>query len=277
MKNKIIIPGIFLLSLLSMYFLHRYHQQNNLNILTNYKSHISNYKKNDQHLYLSLPIYQDYINAKKQKKLRKHLLADHLKTADSLGKKPIRDQKHLQDLLKKGEMVELKQDFSTPWYFFNVRKEYRYLSPNAKKGLIKLSQHFNKKIKDRMIKKFGKKANTDFIIKFAISSATRSESYQRKLRGRNANAASISSHSYGISFDIFYDEYYLYREISESSPSWPYLKEGKSLIGFAIGRARRRQLRAMLAETLIDLQDEGVLYAIWERNQRCYHVTILEQ
>ena len=46
-------------------------------------------------------------------------------------------------------------------------------------------------------------------------------------------------------------------------------------LGFLMGRARRRQFQAILADTILQLQTEGRLYAIWERNQRCYHVTIL--
>ena len=45
--------------------------------------------------------------------------------------------------------------------------------------------------------------------------------------------------------------------------------------GYLLGSALSRHFRAALMEALIQLQDEGRIYAILERNQRCYHVSVI--
>ena len=236
---------------------------------------VKKYELISQQLYLALPIYQDYISRSDEKELRRFLNQDHLQVAAAKNLPVIRDQKHLQQLLAQKQLTALEQSFATPWFFFNVRKENRYVTPAARTGLETISQHFNRKIHDRLQKKFQGQAARDFIVKYAISSAVRPGLYQADLRGRNSNAANESSHTYGISVDIFYDEFYIYTDLAAANPAYAYADPAKSLLGFSVARARRRQLQAMLAETLLELQEARVLYAIFERNQRCYHVTIL--
>lgn len=84
----------------------------------------------------------------------------------------------------------------------------------------------------------------------SISSLTRTNENQNKLRRVNSNATKKnSSHSYGASFDISYSKY-----------------------GTQTGRnyANERVLQAILD----DLVDQGKIYYIKERRQPCFHVTV---
>ena len=114
------------------------------------------------------------------------------------------------------------------------------------------------------------------VVKLAVSSTVRSVAYQQNLREKNANASFASSHSYGISYDIFYDDYFVALPQSGSRRSLTSKITGdlRPRLGYLMGDALARQFRSVLLETLFQLQGEGKLYAILEKNQRCYHVTV---
>lgn len=239
----------------------------------------------------NLPIYEDWTNGQKEKELRRFLLQDHLAVVEKTGLEPVATAEEIQEAVRKGALINLEQDQSTPYYFYNVRKEHRYLHPASKRGLEIISARFQKVLHRNL------DARDEFrpvVVKFAISSALRPVEYQKDLRKRNANASFVSSHSYGLSFDLFYDSYYVnlrgpkdpenpnssgdsgsHDSASlESGSMQEALDEFRIRAGFLLGASLRRQFRAALAETLLQLQEEGILYAIFERNQRCYHVTI---
>lgn len=132
--------------------------------------------------------------------------------------------------------------------------------------LVKLGEKFQEKIhyKNSMIK-----------VKIAISSAIRTKQHQEKLRNFNWNAVENSTHSYGISIDIFYDEFYISLDNLCESKRFQYCKKFLEYHGFVLGGNLRRQLQSILAETLIELQKENLLYVILEKNQRVFHITFL--
>ncbi|KAB2930480.1 MAG: hypothetical protein F9K24_16625 [Leptonema illini] len=215
------------------------------------------------------PIYQDWATPDRERQLRTHLLEDHLAVVRSMNLTAIEDRIELDARLKAGTLTALEQNRETPYFFYNVKKEHRALLPMASEGLHLIAERLNKRT--------GMK---DVTVKMAISSVLRTVEYQDGLRDRNANASLISSHSYGISFDIFYDNFFV---SLAPLPDTGDVDVNRSLetmrlrTGYWLGDALRRQLHAMLAETLIELQNEGKLYAILEKNQRCYHVTIRPQ
>ncbi len=224
----------------------------------------------------NLPIYEDWSDANKESDLRKYLLKEHLRVVEQAGLEPVGSEDEIQEMSQQGTLVSLEQDQSTPYYFYNVKKEHRYLHPAAQKGLLILAERFQKVLHRNLDSKDQFKP---VVVKFAISSALRPVHYQKNLRKRNANASFVSSHSYGLSFDLFYDSFYVnLRSDSEEDFQGPLeesMDEMRLRSGFLLGASLRRQFRAALAETLLQLQKEGILYAIYERSQRCYHVTIL--
>ncbi|MBW7858047.1 MAG: hypothetical protein H3C43_07125 [Leptonema sp. (in: Bacteria)] len=212
-----------------------------------------------------MPIYEDWATTDRETQLRKHLLGDHLAVVNLMKLEPIQDQIEIDTRVKNGSLQLLEQNRDTPYYFYNVKKENRVLAPMAAEGILIIAKRLNNA--------------TDGFIKIAISSATRSIDYQGALRNQNPNASLVSSHSYGISFDIFYDSFFIALPIATTG-SVDLDRSLESLrvrVGYWLGDALRRQLHSLLAETLIQLQNEGKLYAILEKNQRCYHVTIRPQ
>ncbi|MCB1324699.1 MAG: hypothetical protein H7A21_18885 [Spirochaetales bacterium] len=209
--------------------------------------------------YTRLPIYDDFRTAAREAELRKHLLGDHLQIAQATGVEPPASDARIEELEASGELVNIDGPEDL-YYFYNVPTRYRYLTPGAARGLNRLTEKLQ-----QVLNRYG-----DYPpIKIALSSVIRPAAYQENLRRSNANASLVSSHSYGVSFDIFYDDFFV--DLPGEDPA---LEPLRLRLGFLLGRSLRRQFHAVLAETLLELQSEGAVYVIWERNQRCYHVTV---
>ncbi len=216
----------------------------------------------------NIPQYDDYATPQRETKLRTFLFPSHITAAMNSGMKPIAIDNSLPDLVRDGTLVKIKAGPEKLFYFYNVREKYRVLTPRAACGLSVLTERFQQNIATRM------KLPP---VKIALSSLLRPAAYQTGLRTTNLNATEITTHSYGVSFDIFYDDYFiaLPRPTATHAISAALLELIRTRMGFLLGDALRGQFRSVLMETLIQLQDEGVLYAILEKNQHCYHVTII--
>ena len=121
----------------------------------------------------------------------------------------------------------------------DMTHSYPYLTKDAILALRKIGASFYE-------------ASGDFSA-FTVSSLTRTEMTQKKLRKRNSNASKReSSHTFGVSFDISYIRYNGVRE-------WNY--------------ERTKALEGVLAT----MQKNGEIYVLKERNQSCFHITVREQ
>ncbi len=218
----------------------------------------------------NVPIFRDFTSRKKEARLRRHLIGDHRRVikgiAERYGVQPYRNTGQITADVKAGKLVSIDGDTDQLYYFHNVKKDYRYLVPLAKKGLQLLAKRFNENLQKR------KKGLPP--VKLAVSSVIRPVDYQKELFDR----AFVSTHSFGTTFDIFFEDFMV------SLPLPKDLKKGEKEVmkkmrrrfGFLLGDALRRQFHAVLMQTLLELQEEKKLYAIIELNNRCYHVTILE-
>jgi hypothetical protein len=256
--------------------------ENYLDLINRYFTSAENFK---QYALQNTAIYEDYKTPEIEKELRTYLLMDHLKIATDQKFEQIKNNAELEKLFKEGLLKFVDVGAEYPFYFHNVPKELRYLRGFTKEGLKLISDRFAKNLLEKQNEspdKYPDKPGDKFKVKLAISSATRPVEYQKNLRGRNENASVESTHSYGISVDIFYDEYFVApmpgnadHDIFKNTFKNADFEKIRRLHGFALGGALRRQFQTVLSKTLIELQREHKLYAILETNQRCYHVTIL--
>jgi hypothetical protein len=216
----------------------------------------------------TIPLYDDFATPLRELKLRTFLFPAHIDAAMKSGMKPVDIDDSVPELIRSGKLVKLTKKDDSLYYFYNVREKYRVLTPRAACGLAVLTERFQQNITTRM--KLPQ-------VKIALSSLLRPVAYQAGLRATNVNATEVTTHSYGVSFDIFFDDYFvaLPRPAATNAISSAILELVRTKMGFLLGDALREQFRSVLMETLIQLQDEGILYAILERNQHCYHVTIL--
>ena len=279
---------------LSSFFIYRSHYKEEFIKLNDYMKAI--YKVERQFIE-NFPTYADYIDPEKENSLRKYLKNHHIEAARKPAIKtdrknsqkqsdsqkllsPITNDENLKKRIFKKDLVVIDDKFKEIAFFYNVPKKYRYLSPRAHNVLWILGKRFQSLIKKKGINQF---------VKFAISSAVRPMNYQNNLININANASLKSSHSYGASFDIFYDEFFidLYNIDNKDNFTKPksqannesddaqnkFYRTFLRQTGFLMGQALRRQLRAVLHQAIIELQNENIIYAILEKRQRCYHIT----
>jgi len=236
--------------------------------ISNIEKYIIQIQKTERQFVENIPIYEDYATPDKEQNLRKYLNDAHIRIAESRGIGPVKNEDDRAMYILEGALVAIEK--SEKYFFYNVDKNYRYLTSSANRGLNNLCSHYQ----DTLNKKTGLPP-----VKIAISSALRPSKYQDDLKNKNPNASLISTHSYGTTIDIFYDEYYvlLPETAGLNIISNNAIAMMRTKLGYTIGSSLRRQLRTALVETLLDLQEKGALYVIQEKNQRCYHVTFIEK
>lgn len=243
-------------------------EKNKSEMTAEIKEYIDETYRAERRFIENLPIYRDYITPGVEKSLRTYLLRDHLRIARLKGVSTA-DDADIREYVEQKKLVSAEPSENDHYYFYNVPKKYRYFTPETLKGLKLITQKIQKILED----KTGISG-----VKIAVSSAIRPDKYQQKLRGRNANASFTSSHSYGVSFDLFYEDFFVDLSHSfnpEQKTRYRIAEKIKTRTGYMMGDSLRRQFRAVLTEALYRLQKEGVIYAILEKRQRCYHVSVL--
>ncbi|MBN1500985.1 MAG: hypothetical protein JW982_12565 [Spirochaetes bacterium] len=211
------------------------------------------------------PIYEDWIKVNDETVLRKYLYKYHIPAARKYGVKLLEKDDDISAAAGRNELVRLN-DSAKFYYFYGVPEKYRYLTPDAEKMLESIGNRVNEKLAGE---------NISFILKLAVSSAVRPSAYQKKLSLKNANAIEESTHSYGVSIDIFYDDYFVsFPEKKGDDLGVKIYSRLRSRTGFILGDSLRRQFHSLVASTLIEMQNEGLIYVINENHQKCFHVTI---
>lgn len=213
----------------------------------------------------NIPVYRDFATPQLVAELQKFDLPKHATQVVKHGTLPMKNIEDINNYVKDGKLVPLTSGSDSLYYFYNVQKEFRYLTPKTRDGLNTVTERFQQKLKSH---------NSNLpVVKVAVSSVIRTVDYQEKIFGRKF----VSLHSYGGCFDIFIDDYFV--QLPEPLKSGSvYDRIRRSLhgqTGYLMGDALREQLRSVLMETLIELQKEGVLYAYLEDDRRCFHITIL--
>lgn len=169
--------------------------------------------------------------------LRKDYNRKHIHEAQKVGVLGLSDAYCLEDFVQDQLLLPVKEDKG--YLIGDMTHSYPYLTEDAILMLRKIGASFYEASGDSSA--------------IYVSSLTRTNETQRKLRRRNANASkSESSHCYGVSFDISYIRYNGVKE-------WHY--------------ERTKILEGILA----NLQKSGEIYVLKERNQSCFHVTVRQQ
>ena len=213
----------------------------------------------------NIPVYRDFARPSMEHELMKYSLKEHAAEVVKHGIKPLKNFDDINDAVNQGKLVSIDTGPEKLYYFHNVRREYRYLTPTAKDALELVTQRFQDKIQAR---KEGLPT-----VKLAVSSVIRTVDHQEKIFGRRF----VSIHSYGGCFDFFFEDYYVQLPVPETSkgPQEEIRRSMHSRTGFLLGDALREQFKTVLMETLLELQREGKIYVYFEDDNRCYHITVL--
>lgn len=159
---------------------------------------------------------------------------NHLVAGENNGFGLIESGEHFQKLINENKLVPINR--GTGYQVAPLTHSYPYVTPKSKAVLEELAQAFQTLAKKESF--------------FTVSSVTRTPEQQQSLRKRNRNATSgISSHSYGVSFDISY-------------------------IRFNGKKGSNRSAQKDLESVLNDFQAANKIFFIKERKQSCYHITV---
>lgn len=255
LAQAVIISGVFF-----------FHNTREKMIVTTVKAYSDSSYRIERNFIENIPVYRDYATKQLVDELKKFNLAIHAVEVAKTGLKPMHNENDIMENARSGRLHELKADDGL-FYFHNVKKEFRYLTPATIDGLKLVTERFQQKLqkhKDGLPQ-----------VKIAISSVIRTVDYQEKIFGRKF----VSTHSFGGCFDIFFDDFFVV--LPEQEGGWSAEKAVisglRTRLGFLMGDSLREQLRTILMETLVELQREGKLYAFLEEENRCYHVTIMNK
>jgi len=213
----------------------------------------------------SIPVYRDFATPALTAELTGFDLKDSAAEASKHGILPMKNIEDINTNIKTGKLVPIDSAGDKLYYFHNVQKEYRYLTPQGKSGLELVADRFQQKLQAH-------KAGLP-IVKLAVSSVIRTVDYQEKIFGRKF----VSTHSYGGCFDLFFEDYFVQLPVPEKT-GCSEEKIRKSLhgsTGLLMGDALREQFRTVLMETLLDLKREKKIYVFFEDDNRCYNITVL--
>ena len=176
--------------------------------------------------------------------------AIHLIHAKKNGTSPFKTNKEFEegigDLLKDDKLVKITDND-----YFRIRAlthSQPYLTPKAEEFLEDLGKRFHKKLDEKGLPEYY----------FEISSLLRTKENQKNLSRSNGNAAAISSHMYGTTFDI------PYTTVIKRTFLW---KEAEVTDGNA---------SKLLSEAIGELRKEGRCVVVTERKEACFHITVIK-
>jgi len=159
---------------------------------------------------------------------------NHLVAGENNGFGLIESEEHFQKLINNNQLVLINQ--GSGYQVEKLSHSHPYVTPRSKEVIEELGEAF---------KALAKKESF-----FTITSVTRTPEQQKSLRKRNRNATSgVSSHSYGVSFDISY-------------------------IRFNGKKGPNRSAQKDLESVLNEFHAANKIFFIKERQQSCYHITV---
>lgn len=216
-------------------------------------------------LYIRVPLLAD----RQRALLRRSVNAAHVETARRLGVEPVAERDHVLDEARSAGLVRISEnDF---YWVAELTHSVPYVTPDAAAVLDTIGVRFQAKLAEYGLPPY----------KYHISSVLRTAEDQARLRRTNVNAAAgVSSHEFGTTFDIQFRKYrYAGDPAAELwEPAFPFLTTEFTtrLTEFYDETTELYPSRflSLLAETLIELEDEGMLITVMERRQPVFHTTV---
>ena len=205
-------------------------------------------------------------------KMRTYLNAQHIEKARSLGVPRVEDREGAAERVETGDLVRIQDNA----YYAVMPMDYGvpYLTTDAAALLDSIGVRFHERLAEAGLPPY----------QFVVSSGFRTIDDQRRLTGRNVNAArGGSSHEYATTFDVTYRRYRPSPIAAEALPAFN-VEEARGDYAeqlmetydqFATDYQSR--LKALLGRAMLDVQDAGYGYVIHERRQPVYHVTVAER
>ena len=174
--------------------------------------------------------------------------AVHLIYAKKNGTSPFKTNKEFDDgideLLKQDKLVKISDN--SYYRICSLTHSHPYLTPKAEEFLNDLGKRFQKKLNEKGLPEYY----------FQISSLLRTKENQKSLSRSNGNAAAVSSHMYGTTFDI------------------PYTTVIKRTFLWNESEVTDGNASKLLSEAIGELRKEDRCVVVTERKEACFHITV---
>ncbi|MQA91261.1 MAG: hypothetical protein GEU90_13695 [Gemmatimonas sp.] len=175
----------------------------------------------------------------------------------------------LQSLESEGRLLRLEDSQSY------VIRDLDYSAPLAVPAVDELLTEIGSRFQERL----GELGAPPF--RLEVTSVLRGAADQAALRQVNPNAAlGESTHEYGTTVDVLYSAYSAPTEpivevdVSEEPDLEPFLRRYADIAAERVAARRALELKAILGEVLLEMQDEGRVMVTLERQQPVYHMTV---
>ncbi len=176
--------------------------------------------------------------------------AVHLKHAKKDGVAPFKTNKDFENgigvLVKDDKLVEISDN--KYYRICKLTHSHPYLTPVAEQFLEDLGKRFQQKLDENDLPEYY----------FEISSLLRTKENQKGLSRSNGNATANSSHMYGTTFDI------------------PYFTLVKRTLLWEEAEVTDGRASKLLSEAIGELRKEGRCVVVTERNETCFHITVIK-
>lgn len=200
--------------------------------------------------------------------LRRYLNAAHVARARALGVRAA-DQAAVDALLDEGRLVQL--DDSTRHWIVRPRTSPAYVVPHTRALLGELGERFQSRLAEMDLPPY----------RLEVTSALRTSQRQEALRRTNPNAAAgDSSHEFGTTVDVSYAAFAPPAELDPElwagapEPLVPHLRRIAQLALESVSARKSRELSQIFGEVLREMQAEGRVLVIYERQQTVFHLTV---
>lgn len=166
-----------------------------------------------------------------------------LNVAQAIGIAPITSREDAEEMTDQLTFIESNDRYAVD----SLTHSIPYLIPGAAALLDTIGQNFLDSLASKGL-------NPNRII---VTSVLRTEKDVKRLRRRNSNASSNSTHAYGTTFDV----------------SWKRFQKVEDEDGRPMQDVGADTLKLVLAEVLRDLKQADRCYVKYEIKQACFHIT----
>lgn len=195
--------------------------------------------------------------------------AQQLARARALGVGRMVSTERLDQLRRDGALVLLED--SEYWIVRDMEHAQPFAVPAVHALLTEIGKRFHARLRDIGAPLF----------RMEITSVFRSAEDQAALRRVNPNAAmGESTHEYGTTFDVLYSAFAAPAQpmvqVDAGATAWlePFLLRHAIVAAERVAGRRAHELKSILGNVLIELQNEGTVMVTLERLQPVFHMTV---
>lgn len=210
-----------------------------------------------------------------QGELRRHLNEEQVATARKLGVDAPVDRAAVMRMVEQGALVQL-EDSTRFWIVRELDHSMPYVTPDTRSLIAEIGRRFHDRLDSLGLPAF----------RFEISSVLRTAELQARLRNGNSNASrTTSSHEFGTTVDVAYNEFSAPADYELPPPARPVESDvvpeltdrvaPRALLALdELATARAGELQGVLGRVILELQREGAVHPLYERGQPVFHMTV---